>query len=188
MLKQIARGLRRGRLAIFPTETVYGIGALASKPSGLRKIYRLKGRTKQKPMSYHIGSLAQLKAIPFIRTRLFETLRKRFWPGPVTLLVPGRKGGAIGLRFPNHAVARQLIQKCGGPLLATSANRSGKPSCVRTQELAKIFRGKVDYILDAGRTPLAVDSTVVDISQKPFSVRRRGPRAREIEKELQLWK
>lgn len=183
-LEEIGKGVRRGQLVIFPTETVYGIGALSSHKQAIDRIYRLKGRSQKKPLSFHIGAISQLRYIRFKKSRIFEKLKKRFWPGPLTLIVQGSRGKTVGLRFPSHRMAQQLIVACGKPLLATSVNKSGEPSCTEGKHAKRLFFGKVDFILNCGKTPLKKDSTIVDLSRRPYRILREGPKAREIKRLL----
>jgi len=180
----IAKDVSKGQLVIFPTETVYGIGALCTRPKSVQQIYRIKGREKRKPMAYHLGAIKQLNQVPFQRTAIFEALRKRFWPGPLTMIVRGKANQTIGLRFPLHDAARAMIRHCQGPLLATSANRSGQPPTVSGKTACDQFSGKVKWIMDGGKTKMTTASTVVDISSVPYRIVRKGPKNKEVERVL----
>jgi len=173
-LEKAAGLLKAGRLVIFPTETVYGIGALASDRSTLERIYQLKGRPKTKPFAWHLSSPEQLKKLKLAPNPLFEKAADKFYPAPFTSLVRDHKGETVGIRIPESPAARDFIGSAGGAIFATSANPSGKPSPISSESVLEYFDGKVDLVLDGGRTLYGGDSTVIDFTAEPFKILRPG--------------
>ena len=176
--------LRNGGLVAFPTETVYGLGALATDSAATKKIFEAKGRPSDNPLIVHIGAKEEVyqyaSDVPTKAVQLMEA----FWPGPLTLVFNEKPGviasnvtvgrGTVGLRMPNHPVALKLLQQLGGPLAAPSANRSGKPSPTKAAHVARDLEGKIPYILDGGATGVGVESTVIDMTCSPPAILRPG--------------
>lgn len=179
LIQRAAAVLRRGGLVAFPTETVYGLGADAFNAEAVRRIFAAKGRPADNPLIVHVASPADIT--PDLVTewpRAAAALARAFWPGPLTLVVPaGPRVPAVvtaglptvGVRCPAHEVARALIEAAGRPVAAPSANRSGRPSATRAEDVWEDLAGRIDVLLDAGPAPVGVESTVVDVS---------GPRPR----------
>lgn len=179
-IREIAGFARLGKIVAFPTETVYGIGVPASKKEALEKLYEIKGRDRNKPFAYHIGDWDQLVFLNVVRTPSFRHLSKRFWPGPVTLIVRAQNGEKIGIRYPKSLPACTLIVSTGEPFLATSANRSGEPSLKSAEEVVRVLGDKIDYVIDAGPCEIGVDSTVVDVSAHPPEILREGAESEAV--------
>lgn len=173
-IRDLAQFARVGRMIAFPTETVYGVGVPASKKEGIEKLYKIKGRETGKPFAYHIGDWEQLAYLNIVRTPAFRYLSKKFWPGPVTLVVQSETGEKIGIRFPRSLPACTLIVSSGEPFVATSANRSGEPSPKTAEEVIQALDGKVDFVIDAGACEIGIDSTVVDVTVRPPEILREG--------------
>lgn len=173
-IREIAQFARGGKIVAFPTETVYGIGVPASKKEALEKLYRIKGREREKPFAYHIGDWDQLAFLNVVRNPAFRHLSKRFWPGPITLVVSSNTGEKIGIRYPRSLPTCTLIVSTGEPFLATSANRSGEPSPKTAEEVLRTLGNQIDYVIDAGPCELGVDSTVIDVTVHPPQVLREG--------------
>lgn len=164
---------------MFPTDTVYGLGASAARPEAVQRIYELKGRQDTKPLQVLIpdtASMARLARPTPAALRLAE----RYWPGPLTLVVATEDGGTVGLRVPGHPVALELVRAVG-PIVATSANRAGEPTPTDVGPIRRIFGPSVDVYVDGG-TVDGHPSTVVDLTGSELVVLREGaiPRA-EIE-------
>lgn len=187
-IERAAQILRDGGLVAFPTETVYGLGAHALDPKAVRKIFFVKGRPVWDPLIIHVRDLAMAR--PLMKQLLppFEALSSRFWPGPLTLVVekaaqvPGEvtaRRETVALRMPGHPVAAALLAAAGLPIAAPSANRFGRPSPTRAEHVVADLADHVDLILDAGPTPLGVESTVLDLTQSPPVILRPGGVARE---------
>jgi len=181
-LQQALDTLQQGGLVAFPTDTVYGLGALAFDPISIECLYAVKGRESSKAIPILIcdlGELSQVAATIDSRTR---RLAERFWPGPLTLVVPRHPSlpevltpyPTVGVRMPDHPVALAFIKRTG-PLAVTSANLSGQPSATTAGEVLAYLRGRIDLLLDGGPTPGGVSSTVVDCSGPDLAILRQGP-------------
>lgn len=170
-----ARHITNGEPIAFPTETVYGLGALALKTEAASRIFSTKGRPADNPLIVHVSSLSmlrQLLPVDYIIPPTYEILMRRFWPGPLTLLFPSSPSivpsiitagqPTVAIRMPSHPVARALIALADAPIAAPSANSSGKPSPTRAEHVAKDLGGKLEVILDGGRCEVGLESTVVD--------------------------
>lgn len=175
--------IRSGGLVAFPTETVYGLGADALNENAVRKIFIAKERPFDDPLIVHIADAQQLLLLArHIPERAWD-LVKKFWPGPLTLVLPKTDrvpavttGGlnTVAVRMPGHTIARQLIELSGCPIAAPSANRFGRPSPTTAQHVLEDLDGRIDLILDGGPTPIGVESTVVDLTQYPPMILRPG--------------
>jgi len=179
-----AAALRAGKVVLFPTETVYGLGVLHNQPEAEKKIYEIKVRDAGKPLTYHIANYDFFSSLNLEHNRAVLTLAKKYWPGPLTLIVKDREGSTYGFRMPDHAVARALIELSGGPLKATSANVSGQEPPTSVQAALMYMNGKVDMAIDGGDARLGLESTIVDMTATPFKVVREGARSTEIDFEL----
>ena len=165
--------LKQGRLVAFPTETVYGLGADASNSNAVKQIFAAKGRPENHPLIVHIGSIEQLNdwalSIPSAALRL----AKRFWPGPLTIILKKRPevplavtGGqdTVALRIPNNPVALSLLKSFGGGIAAPSANRFKHISPTSARHVLEELGSEVDLILDGGSCSVGVESTIIDLS------------------------
>ncbi len=185
-IRDVVQVCLAGGLVAFPTETVYGIGAPWNIPGVREIIANAKDRDPSKPMSFHIGDISMVEGLDVVWTPALRFLARKFWPGPLTLLVSNKKGEKIGIRYPRNHITSLLIRAAGIPFLATSANLSGQPSLVTAQEVKAQLEGKVDIILDAGRSELAQDSTIVDLTQENPQVIREGADFKKIDAALEL--
>jgi L-threonylcarbamoyladenylate synthase len=179
--------LLSGGLIAFPTDTVYGVGALAFDEAAVISIYTAKDRPIEKAIPVLIWDREDLtrvaEEIPFFAMRLID----RFWPGPLTILVPKKPtlpevvsaSSTVGVRVPDHEVARALL-RLAGPLAVTSANRSSQPSPTSAQEVLDQLGGRIPLILDGGQTPGGVPSTLVDCTGDEIQVLREGPLTKEL--------
>ncbi len=183
-IKQLAAAVTSGKIVAFPTETVYGIGAGMSQTQTIERIYTLKGRDGAKPMAYHIGDFSAFEKLGVKVSPAFRFLKNKFLPGPVTFVVWNDQEQKIGIRFPKNAIATALINACGEPFLATSANLSGKPSPKSADNVAEDLGGQIDIIIDGGKTAYSEDSTVVNLTVSPPKIERRGALASEVEKAI----
>jgi len=179
LIQEAAAAVRAGKLVVLPTETVYGIAANALDAQALERLYRVKGRPKEKPFSWHIADVQVLRNQVAEWTLLLQEIVDTFWPGPLTLVVATRGGGHIGFRMPAHPVALALLRESGVPVVAPSANLSGNKSPSSAQEAMAELNGKVDLILDAGPTQWRQDSTVLDLTQIPPRILREGAVSKE---------
>ena len=178
-LAEAARMMRAGGLVAFPTETVYGLGADATNPKAIERLNQVKGRPPEKPYSLHIHAPEQMR--PFVSDvpPLAATLIARFWPGPLTIVMPAKGGGTVGFRLPDHPIALALLKACDVPVAAPSANRSGSPPPTDANEVLAALDGAVDCLLDGGPTTLGRESTVVEVLEGRLEIRREGAIAKE---------
>ncbi len=165
--------LKKSEIVAFPTETVYGLGAVIFDPVAIAKIFRAKNRPSDNPLIAHIAHLDQASSIAHSLPPSFFTLAEHFWPGPLTLLVAKRpevpdlaSAGlpTIGLRMPAHEIALQLIETVGKPLVAPSANLSGKPSSTCLKHVMQDFEGRIAAALDGGACRVGLESTILDLT------------------------
>lgn len=184
-IRQVALSILEGKMVAFPTETVYGIGAPASKAESIEKIYDLKKRPQEKVLSYHIADIGAIEKLGVRTSGVFRFFRKLFWPGPVTFLVWNEKEEKIGIRYPKHEVAIRLIRQCGEVFLATSANLSGEPSPKTADDVLKTFSNQIDIVIDSGKCQYAEDSTVVDLTVTPPKILRKGALVVQVEEASQ---
>jgi L-threonylcarbamoyladenylate synthase len=195
VLSKIVETLIAGGVAIFPTETVYGIGTSAFSIHGIRRIYQLKGRKWNKPLALLVSSLED--AVPLVDEIPSEAFRlsKAYWPGPMTLVFRASPLGklvtgglaTIGVRVPDHPVALGLLKGLGMPMATTSVNRSGQEPAVSGEVAAKLFGSKVEWMVDGGVCRIQEASSVVDLSHYPFTIKRHGAiRKKDLEKTLGL--
>ncbi len=194
VLSRAASLLRRGQLVAFPTETVYGLGANALDPSAVRRIYDVKGRPEYNPLIVHVADGAAARRLVTAWPDAAERLTRRWWPGPLTIVLPKSREipvevtaglGTVALRIPAHPVALALLQVCGFPLAAPSANRSGAVSPTTAEHVAAGLGDGVPMILDGGATGVGIESTVVDLSGNYPVLLRPGMISRaELEQEI----
>lgn len=180
-----ASALRKGQVIGFPTETVYGLGAIMSNAQALEQIYTLKNRRPDQPLSVHLADYQYLRFLRLKNAHVFSYLSGKYWPGPVTFIVQDQDGRSIGLRMPANIVARMIIAMCGEPIYATSANISGQPSPTNAQEVLNQFEGKIPLLIDSGPCENGKDSTIVDLRQKPFKLVREGTHSSDLKADLQ---
>ncbi|MGD7035542.1 L-threonylcarbamoyladenylate synthase [Methylotuvimicrobium buryatense] len=187
--------LNQGRLVAFPTETVYGLGADAGNAEAVTGIFKAKGRPADHPLIVHIANPAQLSDWASTVPATAQCLAKRFWPGPLTLILKKRPevpntvtGGqdTVGLRIPDNPVALRLLRAFGGGIAAPSANRFKRVSPTQASHVAEELDGLVDLILDGGPCRVGVESTIIDLSgASPLLLRPGSITKAEIEQELQ---
>lgn len=175
--------LRSGGVVAFPTETVYGLGADASDPVGVDRIFRIKGRPAGHPLIVHLGDVSQLADWAVDVPPEAYLLARNFWPGPLTMIVKRSKrvvdavtGGreTVGLRVPDHPVALEMLRSFGGGVAAPSANRFGKVSPTTADHVRADLGDEVDYVLDGGPCSVGVESTIVDLTTGAPEVLRPG--------------
>lgn len=189
-LAQAVRLLRAGSLVAFPTETVYGLGADAANPLAVAAIFRAKGRPADHPVIVHVQGSEALKRWAREVPEAARRLAARFWPGPLTLILPRAAGvpdavtggqDTVGLRCPAHPVAQALLAAFGGGIAAPSANRFGRVSPTTAQHVLDEFGSAVPLILDGGPCAVGVESTIVDLSRgRAVLLRPGGVSAEEL--------
>jgi len=190
-LDQAVEILRQGGLVAFPTETVYGLGADARRADAVGRIFAAKGRPATNPLIVHIHDIPSARQYAAHWPAQAQQLAERFWPGPLTLVVPKTDGitpvataggPTVGLRIPNHPLALQLLRQFDGPLAAPSANRSTRISPTTAAHVRQELADRVDLILDGGRCLVGIESTVLDFSgEKPTILRLGGLSKQQIE-------
>jgi L-threonylcarbamoyladenylate synthase len=174
-----ARAIRAGKLVAFPTETVYGLGGDATVDAAVASIYAAKGRPRFNPLIVHVASTRDAERLVHFDSRA-RAVARAFWPGPLTLVLKRRPDGPISwlasagldtlaIRVPDHPVARALLKSAARPIAAPSANRSGRVSPTAAEHVGESFKAKrngahVALILDGGRSPIGLESTVIDLS------------------------
>lgn len=190
-----ARALIEGKLVAFPTETVYGLGADATQDEAVARVFAAKGRPSFNPLIVHVPSLEDAVALGEFGTEASE-LAKLFWPGPLTLVVPRRQGSPVSLlasaglptlalRVPKHPLAQDLLKAARRPVVAPSANPSGRMSPTTAAHVKAGLGDKVSVILDGGPSPIGLESTIIGFSDGRATLLRPGGLGRgEIEKAL----
>jgi L-threonylcarbamoyladenylate synthase len=185
-----ARTLRSGGIVAFPTETVYGLGAIVYDSRAVARIFEAKGRPSFDPLIVHILNEAMLSEVVSSISPAARALAERFWPGPLTLVLPRgphvplvATAGlhTVGVRMPSHPVARALIEQTGAPLAAPSANAFGALSPTRAEHVQRSLGERVDVILDAGATAHGVESTILRLEPEPALLRPGALSVEEIE-------
>ncbi|WLT30197.1 L-threonylcarbamoyladenylate synthase [Geothrix sp. PMB-07] len=184
VLREAAAILSSGGLVAFPTETVYGLGADGLNADAVAKIYAAKGRPATNPVILHVEGIASAKVLVSHWPEVAQRLAERFWPGPLTLVLPASalvpaivraQGPSVALRCPSHRLALALIRAVGRPLAAPSANRSQHLSPTRPEHVASSLGEVVDLILDGGPTEAGLESTILDLSRERPRILRPGP-------------
>jgi L-threonylcarbamoyladenylate synthase len=186
-IERAARILREGGLVAFPTETVYGLGADASQPAAVARIFAVKGRPADHPVIVHLPDARELARWAAEVPAAASALAQAFWPGPLTLILrkseqvsPVVTGGqdTVGLRVPDHPVALALLRQHGGGIAAPSANRYGKVSPTAAGHVRADLGGDVDFVLDGGPCAVGIESTILDLSGSAPAILRPGGIAR----------
>lgn len=192
-LETAGKIIENGGLVLFPTETVYGLGANGLDPKAVKKIYVAKGRSSDNPLILHISDIEMLGTIAKDISDIEFKLMNAFWPGPFTIIlnktesVPSVVAGGldtVGVRMPSNEIARNLIKYSGVPIAAPSANISGRPSGTCVEDIYSELANKVDYIIDGGKCNIGVESTVVRVIDGVPHILRPGKITAEQIKEI----
>jgi len=174
--------LKNGGLVAFPTETVYGLGALATDPNAVRRIFKVKGRPQDNPLIVHLSSITQIEEFAHLDNR-YQKIIEKTCPGPITFVLKKKDNipyevtaglETVGIRIPAHPVAQRLAE-CAGPIAAPSANLSGKPSPTDAKSVVEDLNGLIECIIDAGESAFGIESTIVDLTREKPLVLRPGP-------------
>lgn len=174
--------LKDGGVVAFPTDTVYGVGVDPFQPQAVRKLYQIKGRPIDKPIPILVGSVNDVERVAQNLPPSFSQLAEQFWPGELTLIVEAKAlpaeitagGDTVGVRMPDHPLALALLQRFGGAIATTSANKSDEPPATSAEEVQSELGNLVNIILDGGQTATRIASTVLDLSVSPPQIRRQG--------------
>lgn len=187
-IKEPAQAIKQGNLVLFPTETVYGIGANALDEKAVKKIYEAKGRSSDNPLIAHISNLEMLKKLVTEIGEREKKLIEKFWPGPLTIIfnksniVPNIITAGletVAIRMPSNEIAKRLIEYSGVPIAAPSANISGKPSGTVVEDILEELDGKVEYIIDGGMVDIGLESTVIRVIDGKVHILRPGKITKE---------
>lgn len=191
-IKEAAQDILNGKLVIFPTETVYGIGANALNDNACKNIFKAKGRAGDNPLIVHVNNVDMIKQLVEEPNEIEKTLINTFYPGPFTLILKAKNiipksvtAGldTVGIRMPSNKIANKLIEFAGIPIAAPSANVSGRPSGTKIEDILKEFDGKVSTIIDDGMVDIGLESTVVRVIDNKVRILRPGKITKEdIEK------
>jgi L-threonylcarbamoyladenylate synthase len=192
LLEQAAALLRAGGVVAFPTETVYGLGADAFQPRAVARVFEIKGRPSFDPLIVHIAHPQEVDRLTIARPPQADCLMARFWPGPLTLVLPKRAElpdivtaglPTVAVRLPGHPLARELIRRVGSPLAAPSANRFGRTSPTCAEHVRNQLGAAVDLVLDGGPCEVGVESTILAFSEdgSPILLRPGGTPLEAIE-------
>lgn len=182
-LKEPANIIKNGGIVIFPTETVYGIGTNALNEDAVKRLYEIKQRPLNKPISLLVNSIDMIEQIAKDITDLEYALIREFFPGPLTLILKKKdivpdivtaNSDTVGVRMPKNEIALKLIEYAGIPIATPSANISGKPSGTNMKNIIKDFNGKVDYLIDSGTSQIGLASTIVQIIDNVPHILRQG--------------
>ena len=182
--------LRDGQVVAFPTETVYGLGAVATNEQAVAKIFDAKGRPSDNPLIVHVGTTEEIKQYVKEIPEAAQKCMDAFWPGPLTLVLDAKPDtlaknvtaglSTVGLRMPDHPVALALLQQLGQPVAAPSANKSGKPSPTKAHHVADDLDGIIPMVIDGGATGIGLESTVLDVTLTPPVILRPGGITKEM--------
>ena len=187
--------IKKGGLVIFPTETVYGIGTNAYCEDSVKKIYEVKQRPDEKPLSILVSDISEISKYGYVDNENEKKIIEKFMPGPLTIILKKREGvfdyissgkDTIGIRIPDNEIIKKILDEAQIPIVAPSANISGKPSGIVMDEILKDFYGKVDVCVDGGKAQLGESSTIVQIiDNKPVILREGKIKLEEISKCLE---
>jgi len=175
--------IKNGGLVAIPTETVYGLGANGLDPEAVAKIFIAKGRPQDNPLILHVAESAQLDTLCHSIPESARLLAEKFWPGPMTMVLPAKdivpestRAGlpTVAVRCPDHPVTRQIIRLAGVPVAAPSANLSGKPSTTSAAHVLHDHNGRIDAVVDGGPSRVGVESTIIDLSEERPRLLRPG--------------
>lgn len=183
VLEKAITVLNNGGIIAYPTETFYGLGAKFDSDEALKRLYELKSRDKDKPIPLIIGNKQLLFSLTDTVSDTAELLIKKFWPGPLTLIFKAKeslsgyitaKTGKVAVRIPGESIALRFAESAGFPITTTSANISGSKPTESADEVIGLFGGKIDLVIDGGKTPSSMPSTIVDVSGKNLEILREG--------------
>ena len=182
-LKIPAKIIKEGGIVIFPTETVYGIGTNGLNKEAIKKLYEVKQRPLNKPISLLVSNIEMVNQVAKNISKLEYKIMQNFFPGPLTIILEKKdivpdiltaNTNTVGIRMPSGEIARKLIEYAGVPIATPSANISGKPSGTNIKDIQKDFEGKVDCFIDNGESKLGIPSTIVRVINNEVHILRQG--------------
>ena len=182
MYLEAVQCLKSGGIVAIPTDTVYGLAADPFNADAVQKLYMVKGRPDGKPIPLVLSSVEDVHRVSKNLPGFFFHLTDRFWPGGLTIVIEAKNllpvltagGPTVGVRIPDNALLLQILHAFGGPAAITSANLSGEPPATSPEEINEELASRIDMIVDGGKTPGPIPSTVYDISVSPPVIRRHG--------------
>ena len=183
-IKEAVKKILEGEIVFIPTDTVYGIVASPYKNKAIKKIFSIKKRSSNNSLVLLCSNYKMAKKYA-IFNKTANNLKKKFWPGPLTLILKKKsslkiskkwisKNNSIGIRIPDHNVPKKIINKCNFPIFCTSANISGKKSCRDIKDIVKNFKNKKITIINDGKTKFGLDSTIIDVTKNKIKILRNG--------------
>ncbi len=182
-LRYSAEIIKNGGIVVFPTETVYGIGTNGLDKEAVERLYKIKERPLNKPISLLVSDYEMIEKVVKDINELEYKIMKKFFPGPLTMILNKKDivpdivtsgGSTVGIRMPEEEITRKLIEYAGVPIAAPSANISGKASGIDLQEIVKEFGDKVDYYIDGGKSKIGIGSTIVKVENNSIKILREG--------------
>lgn len=192
-LKEPAKIIKDGGIVVFPTETVYGIGVNGLNKNALKKLYEVKQRPLNKPISLLVNSIEMINQLTKNITKLEYALMKEFFPGPLTIILQKKdivpdiltaNSDTVGIRMPSNKVTLKLIEYAGVPIATPSANLSGKPTGTNFKDIIKDFDGKADYFIDGKISKTGFASTIIKVTDGIPNILRQGPITEEQIKKM----
>lgn len=190
--ERIAKFIKKGNIVVYPTDTVYGVGASIESEAALKKIYEAKSRNFSSPLIALVSNksiVGKIAKIPRGNKKKYEKLVEKFWPGGLTIILEKKDsvpdimvshGSTVGVRMPNHELALKIIESAGGVIPTTSANISGEATPRSFEEVSPKFRDRVDIVINDGACPIGVESTIIDLSKKEIKLLRVGAISKEM--------
>ena len=187
-LKKIAQNIKKGKIAVFPTETVYGIGTNGLDEGAVEKLFKIKKRPKEKPVSLLVSDIDMINKVAKDISKTEYNIIKKFMPGPLTIILRKKEivldiltNGSefVGIRIPDNEIAKKLIEYSGIPIATTSANISGKEANTNLKDIMLEFKDKVDYYIDGGTSKIGKASTVIKVVNNKIEILRTGSITKE---------
>ena len=183
-IKEAVKKILEGEIIFIPTDTVYGIAANPYNDKAIKKIFSIKKKSLNNSLVLLCSNYKMAKKYA-IFNKIADNLKKKFWPGPLTLILKKKsnlkiskkwvsKNNSIGLRIPDHSIPKKIINKCNFPIFCTSANISGKKSCRNVNDIVKNFKNKKITIINGGKTKFGIDSTIIDVTKDKINILRKG--------------
>lgn len=184
-IRKAADLCKKGKVIVFPTETVYILCGRMSAAGIEKRLCELTERSEAGPFIYHVGDWSMLDALKIKRTPLVSSMVRRFWPGPVTFIVPDLAGRRVGIRFSRNKIANALIREAGVPLVTVGASLFGKPLSHTAHQVLESLQGGFDCLIDGGKTEFKMNSTIVDLTGEVPEIFRKGAQSLDVAKAVE---